>query len=84
MYYVYIIQSKINKRLYVGSTANLKNRFTEHNQGEVKSTKPYKPWILIYYEAHRNKTLARKTELFYKTSQGRRQIKKKLKLDEEE
>ncbi len=78
MYYLYILQSKIDNRLYKGITENLRKRFKDHNSGKVKSTKPYRPWILIYYEAHRNKILAEKAELFYKTKQGRRQLKKKL------
>ena len=81
MYYFYILQSKVNNKLYKGSTENLRKRFKEHNSGKVKSSKNGTPWNLIYYEAHRNKTLARKTELFYKTGQGRRQLKKKLGLD---
>jgi putative endonuclease len=78
MYYTYILQSTKNKRLYIGSSDNLIERYVDHNAGRVFSTKPYRPWGLIYYEAHRNKTLARKAELFYKTGQGRRQLKKKL------
>jgi putative endonuclease len=78
MYYTYILQSINFQRLYIGSTEDLKRRFIEHNKGKVISTKPYRPWKLIYYEAHLTKTLARKSELFYKTGQGRRQLKKKL------
>ena len=81
MYYVYILKSKLTDDLYKGCTEDLKKRFDEHNSGKVKSTKPFRPWTLVYYEAHLNKTLARKAELFYKTSQGRRQIKKKLGLE---
>jgi len=81
MYYLYILQSKTNNKLYKGSTDDLRKRFKEHNDGKVKSTKSGKPWELIYYEAHKNKTLARKAEIFYKTSQGRRQLKKKLGLE---
>jgi putative endonuclease len=81
MFYVYILRSKKNSKLYVGFTKDLKNRLEKHNQKKVKSTKAGVPWKLLYYEACYNKNLARKTELFYKTSQGRRQIKKKLNLD---
>jgi len=81
MYYLYILQSKINSKLYKGLTGDLKKRFKEHNSGKTKSTRPYRPWILVYYEAHRNETLARKAEIFYKTSQGRRQLKKKLEIN---
>lgn len=81
MYYFYILQSQTDNRLYKGITEDLRKRVKDHNSGRVKSTKLYRPWKLIYYEAHRNKTLARKAELFYKTKQGRRQLKKKLGLE---
>jgi len=78
MYYVYILQSLKTNKLYTGSTEDLRKRIIEHNTGQTMSTKFGKPWKLVYYEAHLSKTLARKTEIFYKTGQGRRQIKKKL------
>jgi putative endonuclease len=81
MYYFYVLQSKIIEKLYKGSTTDLKGRIVEHNVGKVKSTKSFRPWSLMYYEAYRNKTLARKAEIFYKSSQGRRQLKKKLGLE---
>ena len=64
----------------IGCTGDLKKRLEYHNLGRVSSTKPYIPWSVIYYEAHRNLSLARKAENFYKTGQGRRHIKKKLDL----
>lgn len=81
MHYFYTLQSQTNNKLYKGITEDLKKRVKDHNSGRVKSTKSYRPWKLIYYEAHRNKTPARKAELFYKTKQGRRQLKKKLGLE---
>ena len=47
---------------YIGSAENLKRRFNDHNTGRVKSTKFYKPFRLIYYEAYPNYSLARKRE----------------------
>jgi putative endonuclease len=81
MYYFYILKSRINNKLYKGSTKDLRKRLKEHNNGKVIYTKSGKPWDLIYYEAFVNKNLARKTEIFYKKSQGRRQLKKKLGLE---
>ncbi|MBU0531444.1 GIY-YIG nuclease family protein [Patescibacteria group bacterium] len=78
MHYTYVLQSKSSGRLYVGSTADLRKRFEEHNSGKVRSTKAYRPWRLTYYEAHLDSGKAKVAELFYKTGQGRRQIKKKL------
>jgi putative endonuclease len=56
MYYVYILKSsKFQRRIYIGSTNNLKRRFEEHNKGLNKSTKYGIPWKLIYYEAFLSK-----------------------------
>ncbi len=81
MHYTYILKSNNHGKLYIGCSADLKARLEYHNSGRVSSTKPYAPWRIIYYEAHRNLSLDRKAESFYKKGQGRRQIKKKLGLD---
>lgn len=62
MYYVYIIRSKIDGNLYLGSTKDLKKRFTEHNNGKVFSTKHRKPFELVYYEAYKAEKDARSRE----------------------
>ena len=62
MFYVYILQSKKDFNLYVGSTNDLKKRFQEHNSGKVHSTKHRVPFDLIYYEAYRSEKDARKRE----------------------
>ncbi len=62
MFYVYVLLSTINKDIYIGFTEDLKNRFLLHNEGKVKSTKAYKPWILVYYEAYKSKKDVTKRE----------------------
>lgn len=62
MYYVYLLKSKITGKLYFGYTTNLKVRFNQHNGHEVKSTSPYTPWELLYYEAYSTKELAHDRE----------------------
>ena len=52
MYYVYILQSLRDNKLYSGYSDNLKRRLEEHNKGKVESTKWRKPFVLIYYEAY--------------------------------
>ena len=79
MFYVYLLQSKQNKELYVGYTADLKRRFKEHNQGLNFSTKRYMPWELIYYEACIEETDAKRREKYLKTTQGNRLIKRRIK-----
>jgi putative endonuclease len=56
MFYVYIIKSQKDNSLYIGSTNDLKRRFTEHQNGESKYTKNKIPFELIYYEAFKSKT----------------------------
>lgn len=48
MYYMYILKSKLNGQIYIGSTNDLKNRLVEHNNGKGISTKRYMPWSLVY------------------------------------
>ena len=67
MYYVYILQSKNDKSIYIGSTKDLKDRLALHNGGKVKSTKPKAPWRLVYYEAYLLEDTARKREKSIKT-----------------
>jgi len=83
MYYTYVLASIVKRdKLYIGSTEDLVIRFKQHNTASVRSTKAYVPWQLIYYDAHLTKILARRAEIFYKTSQGRRQLRKKLGFEE--
>jgi putative endonuclease len=70
MFYVYILQSNKNKELYIGYTSDLKRRIVEHNQGLNFSTKRYMPWSIIYYEACKEETDAKRREKYLKTTQG--------------
>ena len=78
MFYTYILESKRFKRFYIGYTDDLKRRVKEHNDGKSISTKPYIPWVLIYYEACLNKKDAIRREKYLKTTQGRRFTKLRL------
>ncbi len=78
MYYVYILQSKVDKNwLYVGYSDDLKSRFQRYNQGKVKSTKSKRPLVLVYYEAYRHKTDAAKREYEIKHNSQQKEILKK-------
>ena len=79
MYYIYVLRSLKDKKLYVGFTEDIQKRFNEHNSGLVKSTKDRIPFELIYYEACLNKLDAIKREKYFKTGFGRRFIKERLK-----
>jgi len=79
MYYVYILQSKKDHSLYIGYTSDLRKRFKEHNQGQNISTKPFRPYSLIFYEAFIVKKDAMAREEYLKSGWGFRTIKKMLK-----
>ncbi len=74
MYYVYVLQSKKDSRLYKGFAGDLKKRLREHNDGLVRYTKPWRPWKLIYYEAYVVKEDAIAREKYIKSGWGKRYI----------
>ena len=76
-YYVYILLSLKNNDIYVGSTADLQNRIRLHNQGKVKSTKPYKPWKLLESREYTSRSEAATQEMFLKNHQQKKLLKKK-------
>ncbi|MEA2112768.1 MAG: GIY-YIG nuclease family protein [Patescibacteria group bacterium] len=79
MWYVYVLQSLKNERLYTGLTNNLKRKFEEHNKKiGGKYTRENGPFKLIFYEAFLNKKDAEKHELFLKSGYGREVLKKKI------
>lgn len=78
MYYVYVLQSLKDKKLYIGYTNNLKRRFAEHNSGRSEVTKERKPFRLLYYEACIQREDALKRELQLKTGFGREYLKRRL------
>jgi len=62
MYYVYVIQSKNTREIYIGYTIDLKRRLKQHNDNLSFSTKNRGPWLLIYYEAYRSRKDAKLRE----------------------
>ena len=79
MVYTYVLQSKKDKKFYVGFTEDLKLRFEQHNRGYVESTKNRRPLELIYYEACLDREDAIRREKYLKSSYGKRYIKTRLK-----
>jgi putative endonuclease len=62
MYYLYLLKSLKDKKLYIGFTSKLSRRLREHNAGEVFSTKGRRPLELIYCEVYKSLTDARRRE----------------------
>lgn len=80
-YYVYVLESQKDGNLYIGVTDNMDRRVLEHNQGKSKSTRPRRPFKLIYFETFDDKSLAYKQEWRFKnTSEGNIEMRHKAKL----
>jgi len=74
MFYVYLIKSRSKDWNYIGTTANLVERFKKHNNWLVRSTKFYAPFNLVYYEAYKTLELARKREYELKNNSQQKEI----------
>lgn len=79
MYYVYVLKSLKDNKLYTGFTSDLKKRLEYHNKGLNVSTKHRRPLKLIYYEAYINEKDARNREIFLKSGHGREVLKLQIK-----
>ena len=71
MFYFYAIKSEGRNYIYVGLTNNLERRIAEHNNGENRSTKAYKPFKLIFSEQHETREKARFGEKYLKSGVGK-------------
>jgi len=80
VFYVYVLRSKKDGRSYIGSTTDLKRRFSEHQTGKVVSTKNRVPFELIYYESYKAERDARLREASLKLkSRAYAQLRKRIK-----
>jgi putative endonuclease len=62
MFYVYLLKSQQGEHYYIGYSANLRRRMSEHHQGKVYYTRRYQPWELVYYEAYLDEVQAKSRE----------------------
>lgn len=79
-FYVYVLRSEKDRDLYIGYTADLRERVRLHNSGKIISTRKRVPFELLYYEAYKNEKDARRRETQLKNiSSQRESLKKRLK-----
>ena len=79
MFYVYVLKSLKDFKLYIGSTrGQIKDRIKRHNNGGIISTRYRIPLIALYHEEFDNYKEARKRELYFKTGSGRESLKRIL------
>lgn len=72
---VYILFSQKDSRLYIGFSTNVEARVKKHNSGGNKSTANRIPLELIFCEFYLFEEDARKREMYFKTSMGKKAIK---------
>ena len=75
MFFTYILSSEAVNRHYYGHCKDLNIRLKRHNDGNVRSTKAYRPWRIHYFETYSSKSEAFRREMFFKSSEGKEWLK---------
>ena len=80
MFWVYVLRSMKDGRLYKGLTGDVDKRLAQHNKGENRSTKGFRPWKLVFQKSFPTREEARKYEVYLKSGSGREELKRKIRL----
>ena len=75
MVFVYVLKSIHHYRFYVGMSVDVEKRLRQHNAGRTKSTKGYRPWLLLFTEQFSTRFEARQREKYLKSGVGKEFIK---------
>ncbi|MGE0642859.1 MAG: GIY-YIG nuclease family protein [Nitrospira sp.] len=75
IYYLYILLNEAGTRTYTGVSDDIEKRLKEHNEGKVTSSRPYRPYKVIYTQAFTTLRETRQEERYYKSATGRRRLK---------
>ncbi|TDQ17088.1 putative endonuclease [Algoriphagus boseongensis] len=74
MFTVYAISSKTRRYIYVGLTSDLEERLHRHNSGYEQTTKPYRPFEIIFQRNFPTRVEAREFEKYLKTTRWKREV----------
>ena len=72
MFYLYVLKSLVNNRYYFGYTNDINSRLRKHNNGNVRSTRKFRPWTLLGFEVYENRSEARWREHEIKNHSSKR------------
>jgi len=78
MHYVYVLRPAADGGFYIGYSANLRKRFSQHVRGSSFATSYRGPWKLIYYEAYIEQSDALGRERYLKSGAGRQFLRAQL------
>ena len=70
MYYVYILQSKVDSSYYTGTIQNLKERIKEHDWHMAKYSSKKAPFELVWFCGFVRKEKAFQFERYLKSGSG--------------
>jgi predicted GIY-YIG superfamily endonuclease len=84
MWYVYVLRSKKDKNLYIGSTNDLHRRWNEHRYGKNISTAKRRPLELVTYVALPTEQQAREVERYFKSGSGSVILRKRILMHKEQ
>ncbi|MFA5573759.1 MAG: GIY-YIG nuclease family protein [Brumimicrobium sp.] len=76
MFYTYILYSAVHDRYYIGQTNDITKRLIRHNAGNVRSTKPFRPWEIVYYEEFETRKESMNREAKLKSWKSVKELKK--------
>jgi putative endonuclease len=79
MFCVYALYSLNRNYIYVGITNNMERRFSEHQNGKNRTTKPYAPFKIILHESFQTRIEARVREKYLKSGIGKEFLKSLVK-----
>jgi putative endonuclease len=82
MFFVYILRSLVNGKLYIGYTSDIEARLNRHNNSQETYTKNGIPWELIYKEDYTTKGEAIKREKHLKNMKNPKYILEKIVKDD--
>jgi putative endonuclease len=73
---VYCLKSLVKDYIYVGQTNNLERRFLQHNKGQERTTRFYRPFKMLYLEVLPDRQSARVREKYLKSGVGKEFLKR--------
>ena len=76
VYFVYVLKSNTKNYIYVGLTNNVERRVGQHQNGKEKTTRFYRPFLLVHKESFSTRIEARQREKYLKSGIGKEWIKR--------
>jgi len=74
MFYVYVLRSLVGDKHYIGYTNDINSRLRKHNDGDVRSTRKFRPWMLLGFEVYEKRNEARWREHELKNHETKRNL----------